>query len=164
MNTSAYSTAAYSGETCDDRILEHLIQTIDSKILIQKAINKKWSLTQMLTEAAQIEDTSLQISKMKSPDEAINVAKVQKQQRYTRKPADRKDKSDKSPPCNYCGLTGVHRKEKDCPAYMARNATNARDGTTLPAYAEPVRQIKPKALDDPLPVRSMVNQSTKRVR
>ena len=125
---TAETTAAYSarlrekanecevGETCDDRILEHLIQTIDSKMLIHKAINKKWSLTQMLAEAAQIEDTSLQIQKMKSPDEASSVAKFQKQQRYIRKPTDGKQKFDKSPPCNYCGLTGVHSKGKNCPA------------------------------------------------
>ena len=71
----------------------------------------------MLTEAAQIENTSLQIRKMKSSDEASSVAKVQKQQRYKRKPTDGKHKFDKSPPCNYCGLTGMHSKGKNCPAY-----------------------------------------------
>ena len=32
-------------------------------------INKKWELAQFLTEAAQIEDTSLQISDMKIPQD-----------------------------------------------------------------------------------------------
>ena len=37
---------------CDERILENLIQTTQNRSLIQKAINKKWDLTQFLTEAA----------------------------------------------------------------------------------------------------------------
>jgi len=50
---------------CDERILKYLIQTTQNRSLIQKAINKKWDLTRFLTEAAQIEDISLQISDMK---------------------------------------------------------------------------------------------------
>lgn len=46
------------GETCDDRILEHLIQTIENEVLIQRCISKGWCLSQFLTEAAQIEDIS----------------------------------------------------------------------------------------------------------
>ena len=37
---------------CDERILGNLIQTTQYRSLIQKAINKKWDLTQFLTEAA----------------------------------------------------------------------------------------------------------------
>ena len=33
------------GDTHDDRILEHIIQTIDNKPLIQKSINKGWDQT-----------------------------------------------------------------------------------------------------------------------
>lgn len=57
------------GTACEDRILEHLIQTINNQGLIQKAINKKWNLTQFLTEAAQMEDTSVQVSGMKIPED-----------------------------------------------------------------------------------------------
>ena len=46
-------------ENSDERILEHLIQTTHNRTLIQKAINKKWDLSQFLTEAGQMEDTSL---------------------------------------------------------------------------------------------------------
>ena len=42
---------------CDERILELLIQTTQNQSPNQKAINKKWDLTQCLTEAAQTEDT-----------------------------------------------------------------------------------------------------------
>jgi len=41
------------------------MQTKQNRLLIQKAINKKWDLTQFLTEAARIEDTSVQKSDMK---------------------------------------------------------------------------------------------------
>ena len=58
------------GDTFDDRILEHLIQTIENKHLIQKCIAKCWNLTQFLSEAAQIEDISLQVHDMKdNPDD-----------------------------------------------------------------------------------------------
>ena len=53
----------------DERILEHLIQTCQNRALIQKAINKKWNLSQFLAEAVQMEDTSLQIRDMKSTEE-----------------------------------------------------------------------------------------------
>ena len=45
----------------DERILEHLIQTIENESLIQRCISKGWNLSQFLTEAAQIEDISLQM-------------------------------------------------------------------------------------------------------
>ncbi len=49
------------GANKDDRILEHLIQTIDNQSLIQKTISKTWTLEQILTEAGQLEDMSLQM-------------------------------------------------------------------------------------------------------
>ena len=42
------------GETNDERILEHLIQTIQNQQLIQKCISKSWNLQQFLREAGQI--------------------------------------------------------------------------------------------------------------
>ena len=81
--TNAYAARlrekANDGEfeaNCDERILEHLIQTKQNRSLIQKAINKKWELTGFLTEAAQIEGTSLQISDMKIPQD---VKKLERQ-------------------------------------------------------------------------------------
>lgn len=49
----------------DEQILEHTIQTIDNTALIQKTINKSWDLERMLTEAAQMEDTQLQMKDMR---------------------------------------------------------------------------------------------------
>ena len=55
------------GNTFDDRILEHLIQTIENQQLIQRCISKGWELAQFLLEAGQTEDTSLQVHDMKEP-------------------------------------------------------------------------------------------------
>ena len=51
------------GDTNDERILEHLIQTIENQQIIQKCISKtlSWTLQQILTEAGQIEDISSQV-------------------------------------------------------------------------------------------------------
>ena len=54
------------GSTHDERILEHIIQTIDNKTLIKKTISKEWNLTQFLTEAGQMEDIKRQVTDMKS--------------------------------------------------------------------------------------------------
>ena len=68
------------GEVHDERILEHIIQTIDNKSIIQKTINKKWDLTQFLQEASQIEDVNRQVKEMKTnPDEEKSVARVRNQ-------------------------------------------------------------------------------------
>ena len=49
------------GDTNDERILKHLIQTIENQRLIQKSISKCWTLQQFLREAGQIEDISIQV-------------------------------------------------------------------------------------------------------
>ena len=46
---------------CDERTLEHLIQTIENKSLIQKCISKSWTLSEFSAEAGQREDILLQI-------------------------------------------------------------------------------------------------------
>lgn len=53
------------GTNCDERILEHLIQTIENQVLIQKCISKSWTLQEFLMDAGQIEDISLQMRDMK---------------------------------------------------------------------------------------------------
>ena len=63
-------------DSCDDRILEHLIQTIENEALIQKCISKGWSLCQFLTEAGQIEDISLQMQDMKASPWEKQIAMV----------------------------------------------------------------------------------------
>ena len=41
------------GEQTDDRILEHLIQTVKGSELVKRSIQKKWNLDQFLEEASQ---------------------------------------------------------------------------------------------------------------
>ena len=70
---------AYASElkdTFDDRILEHLIQTIENQQLIQKCIAKSWDLSQFLFEATQTEDISLLVHNMKDTLDSRQIARV----------------------------------------------------------------------------------------
>ena len=98
---------------CDERILEHLIQTTQKRSLIQKAINKKWDLTRFLNEAAQIEDTSLQISDMKIPQDVKKLGRHFEKRRPPKETQSGKEKQ----PCGYCGRIDTHEEGKNCPAY-----------------------------------------------
>ena len=64
------------GDTFDDRILEHMIQTIENQHLIQKCIVKSWELSQYLLEAGQTEDISLQVHDMKDSLDDRHIARV----------------------------------------------------------------------------------------
>ena len=108
----------------DERILEHL-QTTQNRSLIQKAINKKWDLTQFLTEAAQIEDTTLQISDMKIPQE---VKKLGRQFQKWRPPKNNHSGQGKQP-CEHCGQSGTRVEGKNCPAY-GKNVSDVRSSIT----------------------------------
>ena len=61
------------GEQTDDRILEHLIQTIKDSELVKRSIQKKWNLDQLLEEASQREDINQQVKDMK---EDFKISKV----------------------------------------------------------------------------------------
>ena len=98
---------------CDERILEHLIQTTQNRSLIQKAINKKWDLTWFLTEAAQIEDTFLQISDMKIPQDEKKLWRHFEKRRPPKNTQSGKEKQ----PRGYCGQTHTQEEGKNCPAY-----------------------------------------------
>ena len=109
------------GASLEDRILEHLIQTIENKTLIQKAINKKWSLTDFITEAGQMEDINLQMKEMKTQEKSV--ARVWEQPNRRGKQPSRGARRDRGrmqrggSACTYCGLTGVHEPGRNCPAY-----------------------------------------------
>ena len=105
-------------ENSNERILEHLIQTTHNRTLIQKAINKKWDLSQFLTEAGQMEDTSLQVQDMKVP-EFDEVKYVNKDDQYRKRLTLNAGKSAGRQLllCNYCGQTGTHVNGKNYPAY-----------------------------------------------
>ena len=65
------------GTNCDERILEHLIQTIENQVLIQKCISKSWTLQEFLMDAGQIEDISLQMRDMKIGPDNKDIEKVE---------------------------------------------------------------------------------------
>ena len=118
--TVAYATRlrekAYDcefGATFDDRILEHLIQTIENQQLIQKCISKSWQLSQFLLEAGQIEDILMQIHDMKEPQQDKYIARIQGSKHLY---CERSDE-EHVPVCNYCGYNRKHREIADCPAY-----------------------------------------------
>ena len=99
------------GDTFDERILEHIIQTIDNKKLIERAISKTWDLTRFLTEASQTEDIARQIQDM-GTEQVDHAGRVQSVpaisgSQYQMKPWK----------CGFCGLLGAHVKGKDCPAF-----------------------------------------------
>lgn len=107
----------------DDRILEHLIQTIHNKHLIKKAILKKLNITQFLAEAAQEEETSLQMNDMERPQEVARVESTDFKHRkpgYRQRPHFKQDKKYEYKTCDYCGKTGAHKPGEGCPAYGQR--------------------------------------------
>jgi len=58
----------------EDRTLEHIIQTTENKSHVKKASNHRWTLTEMLQQVHQIEETTLQVSGMQ--EKYSDVAKV----------------------------------------------------------------------------------------
>ena len=99
------------GDTFDERILEHIIQTIDNKKLIERAISKTWDLTRFLTEASQTEDIARQIQDM-GTEQVDHAGRVQSV------PAISGSQHQMKPwKCGFGGLIGAHVKGKDCPAF-----------------------------------------------
>ena len=74
------------GTNKNERILEHLIQTIENKTLIQKCISKARTLQEFLTEAVQIEDISLQMRDTRIGPDDKEIAKVETPRRRNDRP------------------------------------------------------------------------------
>ena len=105
------------GNTFDDRILEHLIQTIENQHLIQKCIAKSWILSQFLSEAGQIEDISLQVHDMKYSLDDKNIARVRVPNKQRTFRDQHSSEEDATEVCRYCGYDRKHKTIEDCPAY-----------------------------------------------
>ena len=104
--------------TQDERILEHLIQTIDNQTLIQKCISKSWTLQEFLSEAGQIEAISEQVHDMKTDPWCKQINKLaQRRRNWESRNLDIAERDQRAEPCNYCGLSGAHVKRRNCPAY-----------------------------------------------
>ena len=102
------------GEQTDDRILEHLVQTIKDSELVKRSIQKKWNLDQFLEEASQREDM---VSKVwhRSEDFPPKSGKWSRRRNLTKKPLrppgkqdHKKEEKKKGKSCGYCGKIGAH--------------------------------------------------------
>ena len=98
----------------DERILEHLIQTIENQTLIQKS----WTLQEFLSEAGQKEAISEQVNDMTTEHRSKEIAKVTEQRRsWESRYSNIGKRFQRAEPCSYCGLVGAHVKGRNCPAY-----------------------------------------------
>ena len=104
--------------TQDERILEHLIQTIENQALIQKCISKSWTLQEFLSEAGQIEAISEQVHDMKADPWSKKIAKVAERSGNCKsRNANIGERGQTAEPCSYRGLSGAHSRGRNCPAY-----------------------------------------------
>ena len=127
QTTAIETTAAYTarlpekanecdfGDSLEDRALEHLIQTTDNQALIQKCINKGWTLDRFLLEAAQIEDTAFQLRDMKPVHREQFITKINSRQPRKRRFQQKVDYASQA--CDYCGRTSFDSAGEGCPAY-----------------------------------------------
>ncbi|CAC5411117.1 unnamed protein product [Mytilus coruscus] len=99
--------------TCEERILEHCIQTITNQELIKRAISKGWNLDKFVEEAGQMEDTCLQMKDMKGDHRDHSTSSVNKIQsnRSSYRAQDFKEDRFKQngrnitkSNCGYCGF------------------------------------------------------------
>ena len=104
------------GDNLEERILEHLIFTSQNDHLVQKCIKECWTLSEFLTEARLSEDVALQAQKINESSGKYNIAKVKKRSKRKRNT----DTVEHLQPCRYCGLSGLHPKGRQCPAYGKR--------------------------------------------
>ncbi|CAC5366632.1 unnamed protein product [Mytilus coruscus] len=108
------------GNTTEERILEHCIQSIVNKELIRKAISKGWVLDRFIEEAAQVEDTNLQMKEMRKEEVVYKVQNTFERRFDRRQDNNRKRQTMETNNqhshdfCNYCGFRHESRR---CPAY-----------------------------------------------
>ena len=111
------------GDNCEERLLEHLIMTVENQELIRKCIRKEWTLLKFLRKADEEENISLQISFMRymSPKYVQKVSRerlpYKGRQNFQQSCRNTEDISKR---CDYCGLAGVQIKGSGCPAYRKR--------------------------------------------
>ena len=117
------------GDSCEDRILEHLIQTVDNETLILKCLRKEWTLSEFLKRAGEMEDLSMQMSCMQKQLVKPKVARLERKivKRGIYK-ARYRNLEDYLMTCGYCDLSGIHTKGSGCPANGKRcYKCNVRD-------------------------------------
>ena len=114
--------------------------TVKNGKLIQKCIRKNWDLSELLRKADEEENISLQTSCMRSmsPEQKV----VKEDRLYVKRQTLQQGKSENISE-NYCGLSGVHIKGRECPAYHKRcYKCNKRDHFAV--VCRTMRYIKEK--------------------
>ncbi|CAC5366913.1 unnamed protein product [Mytilus coruscus] len=103
--------------TCEERILEHCIQTITNQDLIKRAISKGWNLDKFVKEAGQMEDICFQMKDMKGDHRDIGTSSANKIQsnRSSYRAQDFKEDRFKQngrnitkSNCGYCGFDHIN--------------------------------------------------------
>ena len=107
------------GDQADDRILEHLIQTIKDNDLIKRCIQKRWNLEQFIEEANQREDIGQQVKDMKDDHKVARIGGKQAKAHgsYTERGGPKQEWKKPGKMCGYCGKTDSHKPGQNCPAF-----------------------------------------------
>ena len=133
------------GADRDKRIREQLINTMRDKELIRKAISRQWTLIQLLNEAAQYEQTHIEVREMREDKAPVNKIfhrgrgrgrgpnrgfvqrHYSRDDRRTHSRDDRRQDRQKYATCHWCGLNS-HPPGRNCPAYGKQCMKCGRNG------------------------------------
>ncbi|XP_013409816.1 uncharacterized protein LOC106173287 [Lingula anatina] len=104
------------GENADARILERIIQTMDDKQIVTKAIQRNWNLETLIQEVSQKEDLNKEVDNMRNEFKVAKISdgvSVKPKRRYPqlmKKPINPSSRLQ----CSRCGGQ-IHNRDK-CPA------------------------------------------------
>ena len=104
------------GDNLEERILEHLILKSNNDHLVENCIKKCWTLSEFLSEAKLYENVAFQVQQINESSDKHSIVKVKKILKRKRN----SDTTEQLQPCGYCGLSGLHPKGRQCPAYGKR--------------------------------------------
>ena len=92
----------------------NIIHTTNHQVLIQKCISKVWDLSQFLSEAAQMEDTSMQVRDIEARSDRYVCSEDQQCYEIS---SQESVSGIWGEICNYCGRSHYHPSGRECPAY-----------------------------------------------
>ena len=110
----------------DERILEHIIQTIDNTDLVRRVLNKKWTLKETLADMQVLEDTSEQVEVM-GRQNSNSVSKIGKHKKEKSKSLiyARQKESNKT---SHANIVGKHIQcKRNFVQLMGNSAANVED-------------------------------------
>ena len=86
---------------------------------MRRAISRQWNLNDLLKEAAQQEQTEVEIIEMRKETREVNKIQPKRGGRRGggRLPSMHHTRTENNKQCSYCGLVNKHPPGRDCPAY-----------------------------------------------